>query len=281
MRWPSFSPSRPLRSSRSGGCSPAGRRRASASFASAAAVRAFVVFGKVLSPQFLIWLVPLVPLVRGRRGRAGRAARVALVLTQLWFPYRYWDLALGFESASWLVLVRDLVLVALFVLVAQYASDAQLALTLDGAWHRRTLTRTASQAVARPSRVALDEHALDAHAAVGRPEAHGHARSACARSRAPPRRRSRSRAGRSCPASVIAAVPPGSTRASFVCTCVCVPITAVTRPSSQRASATFSLVASAWKSTTIDRRLRPRLLDELVDDLERAAPGRGRAGRAG
>ena len=52
------------------------------------------------------------------------------------------------------------------------------------------------------------------------------------------------------PASVIAAVPPRWTRASEVCTCVCVPITAVTRPSSQRASATFSLVASAWKSTT-------------------------------
>ena len=51
------------------------------------------------------------------------------------------------------------------------------------------------------------------------------------------------------PASVIAAVPPGRTRASFVCTCVCVPSTAVTRPSSMRASAIFSLVASAWKST--------------------------------
>jgi len=32
--------------------------------------------------------------------------------------------------------------------------------------------------------------------------------------------------------------------------CVWVPITAVTRPSSQVAMATFSLVASAWKSTT-------------------------------
>ena len=51
------------------------------------------------------------------------------------------------------------------------------------------------------------------------------------------------------PASVIAAVPPASTRASFVCTCVCVPSTAVTRPSRKYASATFSLVASAWKST--------------------------------
>jgi Glycosyltransferase family 87 len=87
---------------------------------SAAAVTAFVAFGKVLSPQFLIWLLPLVPLVRGRRGLAASGVlAVALVLTQLWFPYHYWELVLRLdERASWLVLARDLVLVALVAVLA-------------------------------------------------------------------------------------------------------------------------------------------------------------------
>ncbi len=80
----------------------------------AAVVVAFVALGKVLSPQFLIWIVPLVA-VAGRRA-AWALLAAALVLTQLWFPFRYWRLALEFDAyASWLVLVRDVVLVALLV----------------------------------------------------------------------------------------------------------------------------------------------------------------------
>jgi len=88
---------------------------------SAAAAVAFIALGKVLSPQFLIWLLPLVPLVRGRRGLvASVLLAAALVLTQLWFPYRYWDLALTFdEAASWLVLARDVVLIALLVVLVE------------------------------------------------------------------------------------------------------------------------------------------------------------------
>jgi Glycosyltransferase family 87 len=97
---------------------PANRDRLLA--ASAAAVCAFVAFGKVLSPQFLIWLIPFVPLVGGRRGLvASSLLAVSLLLTQLWFPSRYWDLVPGFDpAASWLVLARDLVLVALTLVLA-------------------------------------------------------------------------------------------------------------------------------------------------------------------
>jgi uncharacterized membrane protein len=86
---------------------------------SAAGVAAFIAFGKVLSPQFLIWLLPLVPLVRGRRGLAASAVlALALVLTQLWFPYRYWRLALQQDAiATWLVFARDLVLIGLVVVL--------------------------------------------------------------------------------------------------------------------------------------------------------------------
>jgi hypothetical protein len=85
----------------------------------AGCVCAFVAFGKVLSPQYLIWLLPLVALVRGRRGAAAAAMLVvSMLLTQLWFPYRYLDLVYEFDpAASWLVLARDLSLVALLAIL--------------------------------------------------------------------------------------------------------------------------------------------------------------------
>jgi uncharacterized membrane protein len=82
----------------------------------AAAVVAFVSFGKVLSPQYMIWLIPLVPLVRSRLAQVLLVA--ALVLTQIEFPARYWQLANDLRpSIAAVVLARDLVLVALFVLL--------------------------------------------------------------------------------------------------------------------------------------------------------------------
>ena len=83
--------------------------------AGAAAVSALVAFDKVLSPQYLIWLVPLIPLVGGADGfLAGGLLLLALGLTQTWFPWHYWSLATHHATPwSWYLLARDLVLVAL------------------------------------------------------------------------------------------------------------------------------------------------------------------------
>jgi Glycosyltransferase family 87 len=85
-----------------------------------AAVAVMIAFGKVFSPQFLIWLFPLAVLARGRRAPVVIALFAsALLLTQLYFPRRYWDYANGFAPRPLLlVLLRDLVVVALAVALA-------------------------------------------------------------------------------------------------------------------------------------------------------------------
>lgn len=61
--------------------------------ASLAAVTAFAVLGKVLSPQFMIWILPLGVLAFAWRMYAlAAAAAAAAVLTRLEFPVRYFDL---------------------------------------------------------------------------------------------------------------------------------------------------------------------------------------------
>lgn len=85
--------------------------------AAAAAVVVFVGLGKVLSPQFMVWLIPLVPLVRSRFASLLLAA--ALVLTEVEFPAHYWALSGLQPGIAWIVLARDLVLVALAVVLGR------------------------------------------------------------------------------------------------------------------------------------------------------------------
>jgi hypothetical protein len=80
----------------------------------AACVCAFIVFGKVLSPQFLIWLVPLIALVPGRRGlTASVLLVVALADTQFYFYLPHYDAYVDEYRYAWLVLARNLLLVGI------------------------------------------------------------------------------------------------------------------------------------------------------------------------
>ncbi|HYB26897.1 MAG TPA: hypothetical protein VEF89_09815 [Solirubrobacteraceae bacterium] len=87
--------------------------------ASAAAVCAFIVFDRVLSPQYLIWLVPLVAVLRGRRGLAAVwLLACAMAMTQIYYPLQFDPLRTFAPLQSWVVVTRDLLLVALFATLA-------------------------------------------------------------------------------------------------------------------------------------------------------------------
>lgn len=82
----------------------------------AVSVTAFVAFSKVISPQFLVWLVPLVPLVGGRAGRLGSLLLFAVVVaTQVEVVYEHPLRAVGWPI--WVLLARNLLLVSLFVVL--------------------------------------------------------------------------------------------------------------------------------------------------------------------
>jgi hypothetical protein len=86
--------------------------------AAAATVVGFVAFGKVFSPQYLVWVAAAAPLALGRVRLVALLATVAAaLLTRHVYLYGYDDL-LRAGPESWVMLARNLVLVALFCSLA-------------------------------------------------------------------------------------------------------------------------------------------------------------------
>jgi len=84
----------------------------------ALAIATFIVGGKVLSPQFLIWLLPLMPLVAGRDRRLVLSLFTGvLLLTQWEFPARYWNLYMLETDMIVLVTARNFLLAVLVVVL--------------------------------------------------------------------------------------------------------------------------------------------------------------------
>jgi hypothetical protein len=99
----------------------------------AATVAIILVLGTVLSPQYIVWLVPVVVVVGGSRGVAAILLfAVAAVLTNVWIPDRYFEYQQHLATSPALLLLgRNLVLLALaaVLLLPARAGHALLALS--------------------------------------------------------------------------------------------------------------------------------------------------------
>ena len=93
--------------------------------ASLAAMTAFAVLGKVLSPQFLIWVVPLAALAAAwRMWPLAVVCAAAIGLTLVEFPVHYRDVVAREAPWLWLVAARNALLAAAVVLALGAAFNA-------------------------------------------------------------------------------------------------------------------------------------------------------------
>jgi hypothetical protein len=83
---------------------------------SAAAVLAFIVFGKVLSPQYMIWLFPFVAVLDGLTGSIARKIfLLGCVITLLLYPGPGFGMLLKHRAGAILLLnLRNALLIWLF-----------------------------------------------------------------------------------------------------------------------------------------------------------------------
>jgi hypothetical protein len=81
---------------------------------------AFVVWSKVLSPQYMVWLLPLAAVAAGRGQRLAPAlVAVASLTTQVWFPAHYFDVVYQHAWAVVAVGVRNVLLLAALAATAR------------------------------------------------------------------------------------------------------------------------------------------------------------------
>jgi hypothetical protein len=93
----------------------------------AAFVLAFLIGSKVLSPQYVIWLLPLVPLSAGGVWGLGVAAvflAVCWMTTQI-FPFHYLEISAGRSPGTDILLGRNLLLLVLWGLMLSLPSESQ------------------------------------------------------------------------------------------------------------------------------------------------------------
>ncbi len=92
--------------------------------AALAVLLAALAFAKVLSPQYLVWLLPLVALALPRAPAIGAAGLALLLLTQVEFPGLYWRLVALEPLPIAIVAARNALLLGTLVLALRHAARA-------------------------------------------------------------------------------------------------------------------------------------------------------------
>jgi hypothetical protein len=92
-----------------------------------AAVLAFVITGKILSPQFMIWLMPFIAILDGPTGKYARYLFLPCCLTTtLIYPVGYLEAILRFETGSILLLnIRNALLLGILALMVYGPGDSE------------------------------------------------------------------------------------------------------------------------------------------------------------
>jgi hypothetical protein len=83
-----------------------------------ALILAVMTFGKVLSPQYFIWVLPAWALVAARDRVIAVLGGLTLLLTGIEFPKYYWDMLSMHPGPLALLIVRNMMLVATFCFAA-------------------------------------------------------------------------------------------------------------------------------------------------------------------
>lgn len=82
------------------------------------AILAFIITGKILSPQFLVWLYPMLPLVTGRMRNLIWVIFVAIgAMTYYVYPMHYAELVNLERTEIVVLLLRNLMLLSLFAIL--------------------------------------------------------------------------------------------------------------------------------------------------------------------
>jgi hypothetical protein len=111
--------------------------------ATAATLAGFLAFARFMSPQYLVWLIPIVPLVGGTAGILGTVLLgLALLAGRLWF-FHYREV-FALEGIVWLVVLRDLLLVALYGVLVLSLWRTRMPSSSNTVRHEPLLSRTAS-----------------------------------------------------------------------------------------------------------------------------------------